>query len=225
MNYYAIDRLGRVLNDTMADYNHVNNGYDEVFGDYQFYMKEMISYMKEMIPSMIKDYMAPSTSSNVQGGPGNQFSCEGYGPTTTQRCPFWWRDLLGADTFTMTYKLVNSTGFHDTLQSMYGLNASWVTFGDRTVKSQPNSHCIGSRNRDDCIVVDCDYKYVNEPQPASNINLPSPEDTISKSLPALNTLQNTILARQLDLYYGIWNGSSADLIQSASMPSSWPAKQ
>ncbi|KAK0735142.1 hypothetical protein B0T26DRAFT_671326 [Lasiosphaeria miniovina] len=131
MNYYAIDTLGRVLNDTMADYSHVNNGYDEVFGHYQ-------SYTKEMIPSMIQDYMAPSTSSNVQGGPGSQFF--------------------------------------------------------------------------DCTVVGYDYKNVNEPQAASNINVPNPKDTISKSLPALNTLQNTILARQLDLYYGIWNGSLVDLI-------------
>jgi hypothetical protein len=114
----------------------------------------------------------------------------------------------------MTYTLVNSTGFYDTLQSMYGINSTWVTFGDRT-DSPHSGECSGPA-RNSCVVTH--YSYVNELQAASNINVPNPKDTIANSLPAIYTLQDTMLARQLDLAYGLWNGSSGDLVQVFSIP-------
>jgi glucan 1,3-beta-glucosidase len=41
---------------------------------------------------------------------------------------------------------------------------------------------------------------------------------IQKALPNIQTLQNTLLARQLDVNLGTWNGSNDDLLQVLSMP-------
>lgn len=110
----------------MANYTIDDQGYSAVFGDY-------VSYEKEMIPLVLQEFMAASTPSAIDGGPGNKYfdcTCEGYGPTSTQRCPFRYTQLLGASSFTMTYTLINETGFYDDLQKNYAINKTWVQFGD-----------------------------------------------------------------------------------------------
>lgn len=84
MNYYAIDMLGTILNDTM-NYTEINSGYNAVIGDYQ-------SYILELIPEMIQDFMAPSTAFTLQGRPGNQFfdcTCEGYAAMSIYMATAW----------------------------------------------------------------------------------------------------------------------------------------
>ena len=174
--------------------------------------------MQQLIPQVLQDFMADSTPSALHGGPGNQYfdcKCEGYGPTSTQKLPFTYKQLQGADEFTMTYKLINSTGFYQTLQSQYGINSSWVTFGDTggPINAGP---CSGPSSRYGC--VHTDYRFVGVPTAASNIDIPNPKDVITQALPTLGTLQNGILARQMDLNLGNWNGSSDDLLQCFSMP-------
>ncbi|UKZ56764.1 hypothetical protein TrVGV298_010605 [Trichoderma virens] len=210
MDNYALDTLGSVLNDTMNNYTQANDGYDDVFGDYQ-------SYMHELIPEMIQNFMAGSSQDNEAGGAGNQFfdcTCEGYGPTSTQRCPFTWTQLAGADSFKMTYTLINSTGFYDTLQSQYGINASWVTFTDK--HDITDTFSAGCERYETCVRTD--YQWINIPTAASDIEIPNPKDVITKALPTIGTLQNGILARKMDLNVGLWNGSSDDLLQVYSMP-------
>ncbi|KAJ4361597.1 hypothetical protein N0V95_001758 [Ascochyta clinopodiicola] len=210
MNYYAIDTLGTVLRNAMINYNNVDSGYDKVFGYYQ-------KYMKELVPQMIQEFMKGSSSDQPGGGPGNKyFDCtlSRDGPTTTQTCPFAWKDMMDADTFTMTYTLKDENGFYDALQSTYGIQKSWVTFGDRRIHHAGMS--CGRFHGEDCQKLD--HQWVNEPKAADNFVVPNPKDTIAKALPAISSLTNTILAQQMDLNYGIWNGSSLDLVEAFSMP-------
>jgi glucan 1,3-beta-glucosidase len=41
---------------------------------------------------------------------------------------------------------------------------------------------------------------------------------VTAALPNINTLSNTLLARQMDVNLGNWNGPSDDLLQTMSMP-------
>ncbi|UKZ82498.1 hypothetical protein TrVFT333_010287 [Trichoderma virens FT-333] len=80
MDNYALDTLGSVLNDTMNNYTQANDGYDDVFGDYQ-------SYMHELIPEMIQNFMAGSSQDNEAGGAG----CERY--ETCVRTDYQWINI------------------------------------------------------------------------------------------------------------------------------------
>ena len=208
-DYYALNTLYTMLNDTMVNYTAANAGYDSVFGDY-------VTYTKEMIPALLNVFMADSTPNAIDGGPGNKYfecSITGYGAPSTQQCPFTYTQLEGATSFVMTYKLINSTGFYNDLQTNYAINSSWVTFGNTGGSQSFGCHKGGS-----CVVTD--KRYVNIPVsvPSSEITIPNPKDLVTSALPTIGTLQNTILARQMDLNLGQWNGSSDDLLQVLSMP-------
>ena len=102
----------------MVNYTITNQDYDEYFGYYR-------EYVRDMVPDAINAFMADSSSGQVEGGPGNKYfdcTCEGYGPTSTQQCPFRYTQLYGATGFTMTYTLKNESGFYAELESTYGIN-------------------------------------------------------------------------------------------------------
>jgi glucan 1,3-beta-glucosidase len=46
----------------------------------------------------------------------------------------------------------------------------------------------------------------------------NPKDIITNALPTIGTLQNTIIARQMDLSTSKWYGASDDILQTISMP-------
>jgi glucan 1,3-beta-glucosidase len=210
-NYYALNTLYSILEGSLANYTAVNSGYDDVFGDY-------VSYTKEMVPDVLQSFMADSSPNSPHGGLGNQYfdcTCEGYGPTSTQQCPFTYTQLMGADSFIMTYTLKDSDGFYNDLQTNYAINRTWVTFGNIGGPVRPSGFC----HRDDC-GEGTDYRYHNIPQAVSadNINVPNPKTVITNALPTIGTLKNTLLVRQLDVNLGQWTGPSDDLLQTMSMP-------
>lgn len=212
MGYYALGTLYTTLNASLANYTQANAGYDDVFGDY-------VTYTKELVPEILTMFMAGSSSDNPQGGGGNKYfncTCEGYGPTLTQQCPFAYTQLLGATSYVMTYTLIDADGFYNDLQTNYAINRTWVTFGD----SGGPTHQSGGH----CLPGDCsegtDYRYVNIPQAvsASKMDVLNPKDVITSALPQISQMKNNLLARQLDVNLGQWNGSFDDLLQTFSMP-------
>ncbi len=75
MPYYAVDTLYTVLNESMVNYTIANQDYDEYFGYYR-------EYVRDMVPDAINAFMASSSPSQVEGGPGNKYfdcTCEGTG--------------------------------------------------------------------------------------------------------------------------------------------------
>ncbi|PYH85075.1 exo-1,3-beta-D-glucanase [Aspergillus uvarum CBS 121591] len=211
MPYYAMGTLYTTLNASLANYTAANKDYDKYFGYYQ-------QYVRDMVPDALKAFMAGSTPSQPQGGPGNKYfdcTCEGYGPTSTQQCPFTYRQLLGAEAFTMTYTLKNASGFYGELASTYGINQTWVTFGNQGGPVRQIGHCTPGDCSDGT-----DYRYVNIPKAvkSNQMDVTNPKDIITAAWPSIGTLQNNILARELDLNLGAWAGGMQDLLETFSMP-------
>ncbi|RDW56893.1 pectin lyase fold factor [Coleophoma crateriformis] len=213
VDYYMLNTLYNILEGSMANYTATNAGYDNVFGDY-------VTYTKEMVPDALSAFMAGSTPNAPQGGAGNKYfdcTCEGYGPTSTQQCPFTYTQLAGATSFIMTYTLTDSVGFYNDLQTNYAINQSWVTFGDTGGPVRSIGTC---RYGADSCGDGTDYRYRNIPQSVSKdkITVTNPKDVITKALPTISTLENTLLSRQLDVNLGQWTGAFDDLVQTFSMP-------
>ncbi|KAH7009350.1 uncharacterized protein B0I36DRAFT_370307 [Microdochium trichocladiopsis] len=206
INYYAPNTLRTTLNGEMTKYNDVNSGYDDVFGYCQ-------SAMKEMVPGMIQEFMSSK-------GQGNKFfectvTADGGYPITGP-CPPEYRDFFDSDVWTITYKLPDEKGFYDTLQSSYGIQRDWVKFDNRH-GGKSGTSCSKSRMENDACYF-FSHNWRNEAQAADSFVVPNPKDTIANSLPSIRSLQNTMLARQMDLNTGIWTGSSENLIQTFAMP-------
>ncbi|GIJ86242.1 hypothetical protein Asppvi_005128 [Aspergillus pseudoviridinutans] len=211
MPYYALGTLYTTLNASLANYTETNKDYDEYFGYYQ-------EYVRDMVPDAISAFMAGSTPSQPEGGPGNKYfdcTCEGYGPTSTQQCPFSYNQLMGADRFTMTYTLKDADGFYNDLQSTYGINRTWVTFGNQGGPVHQVGHCTPGPCSEGT-----DYRYVNIPQAVNSnqINVGNPKDIITAALPGIGTMQNNLLARELDINLGAWGGGMQDLLDTFSLP-------
>ncbi|KAJ5211430.1 exo-1-3-beta-D-glucanase [Penicillium cinerascens] len=211
MPYYALGTLYYTLNNTMANYTSTNVDYDKYFGYYQ-------EYVRDMVPDALNEFMAASTPSQPEGGAGNKYfdcTCSLYGPTSTQQCPFRYSQLLGALMFTMTYTLKDADGFYSELESTYGIDKTWVKFGD----TGGPVHQIGHCRPGECSS-GTDYRYINIPQAVSShkIDVSNPKDIITTALPSVRKLKNNIMARSIQLNLGGWNGASQDLLETFSLP-------
>ncbi|PYH91880.1 hypothetical protein BO71DRAFT_442889 [Aspergillus ellipticus CBS 707.79] len=205
MPYYAMGTLYTTLNATLANYTATNHDYDKYFKYYQ-------QYVHDMAPDTIKAFMAGSTPSQPEGGAGNKYfdcTCQGYGPTSTQQCPFRYTQLMGADSFIMTYTLKDAAGFYSELESTYGINKTWVKFGNQGGPVHQIGHCIPGECSGGT-----DYRYVNIPQAVKA----NPKDIITAALPSIGSLQNNLLARELDINLGGWAGGMQDLLDTFAMP-------
>ncbi len=212
MPYYAIDTLHTVISDSMTNYTVANDDYDKYFGYYR-------EYVRDLVPNAIAAFMAESTPNQVQGGPGNKYfdcTCEGYGPTSTQQCPFTYTQLAGALGFKMTYTLKDSDGFYAELASTYGVDKSWVVFKKKGGIVRNIGHCT---RRDDC-VTSTDYEWINFPQAAGSgdINPANPKDVVTSALPTIDDMMDNILATTAEMYIGAFNGSILDVPDTFSMP-------
>ncbi|SPQ22989.1 a8ef266c-8802-41e8-87ee-6caa1a908fce [Thermothielavioides terrestris] len=125
--YYALGVLSNTLNQGLANYTAVNDGYGDVFGEY-------VKYTKEMVPLALAGFMAGATYKNATGGAGNQyFDCTfkdlQSGTSETYPCPLSYDDAYSSNAYSVTYTLKDSAGFYKDLQARHGVNSTWVTFG------------------------------------------------------------------------------------------------
>lgn len=211
MPYYVVDTLYNILTASMDNYTVANEDYDKYFGYYQ-------EYVRDMVPDAINAFMASSSPSQVEGGAGNKYfdcTCEGYGPTSTQQCPFRYTQLMGADAYTMTYTLKNETGFYEELQSTYGINRTWVTFKDIGGPKRTIGHCRADECGDGT-----DYRWVNKPQAADSslINPANPKDVVTQALPTIGDVEDNILGTWLEMSMGGYDGSMQDVADTFSLP-------
>lgn len=197
---YAVQALSNELATAMANYSAVNKGYDDLFGYY-------VDYVKDMIPGALMSFM------DFKNGKGNQyFKCtlnvDGKN-TTTQKCPLP-REKLPAGPFNLYYDLVDPKGFYDALEKDYGIDKSWVKFGDQDY----NQPCVGQIR----ICVPIRQIAHGFPQKADKIDVPNPKDVLTKAVPNMQSLQNKIDATWMDLVLGQWNGTALDAAQVLAMP-------
>ncbi|PTB38652.1 hypothetical protein M441DRAFT_49043 [Trichoderma asperellum CBS 433.97] len=119
--------------------------------------------------------------------------------------------LLSYYDYSITSTLKLSTGFYRELSSTYGINSTWVKFG--TVEHRANS-CAGPGRT----CVRSDVKIIGIPQKADDVDVPNPKDVISKAMPNIQALQNTIFSRMTDLAVSAWYEPTDDILQVVSMP-------
>ncbi|KAG6009923.1 hypothetical protein E4U21_000694 [Claviceps maximensis] len=188
-------------------YHSVNDGYDDVFKEYQ-------KYIKSMIPGVLAAFMKSPASADDKAGPGNKyFECtfQSGGYVATQQCPWTQSQLAPYDRYIITYKLVNENGFFDELYSTYSIQKNWVKFG-RELHTEKAS----------CHFAECNmpqFQALNDfPQLADNVEVPNPKDTITKALPRIGSLQSLISARRMDIASNTWLGPTNDIIQVLSIP-------
>lgn len=202
LNSYAIDVLRKSLNDDLAHFNDVNNGYDGLFGYY-------IEYVKNMIPGVLQSLLGSGI-----GGPGScdkYFECKFEQPNDDPivgPCPMDWLDYYPGSTWTFTYKLINSTGFFDEIRTKYGIEESYIDFSGR----------IDTDDYDKDTGIGLDTHVVGLPHMKEDIKVKNPKETVQKVLDNIGPLKDALTNRQIDLVSQSWDGEADDVLQTLSMP-------
>lgn len=197
----------------MTNYTSVDNGYDDAFNWY-------VKTVREMVTPAIEACMSVGDPL----GPCNQYFDCTYAPenvnSTTQTCPG--PEGTGADVWTMYYTLTNATGFYNELYNTYGVNQSWVTFGNPGVNNiERRAECAGGATcSTDNPTVDSRHQQIGFPMAVSSnlINPTNPADIVSAALPNIASLELQLGATYIDMVLGIWNSSYVAPVQAFSVP-------
>ncbi|KAJ6029918.1 carbohydrate-binding module family 24 protein [Penicillium canescens] len=204
VDFYTLDGLATVLEQTLNNYTGITNNYDTKFDEY-------VDYIKEIIPDQLNEFMRVE----APYGPGNQFFRCTYNHigrnSTTGSCP---GDIgIISGTYTVYYELVDEEGFYDKLSADYGIDASWVQLGTSTF----DETCTPVMDKIGCDPVHS--KYIGIPVKAADsaITVTNPKDIMTQALPNLQNLTATISVAKIELALGSWLGGTDDLVQSISM--------
>ncbi|MCJ1307285.1 hypothetical protein MMC25_000931 [Agyrium rufum] len=205
---YCVDNLAVQLLSTMLD-NALNNftlidtDYDKAFNAYS-------KTIPSMVTSAIGDFM------NDVDGPGNKyFTCTWNvrgSNTTSRQCSFD-QDSLGDCEYRIYYTLDDPDGFYSEFNSTYGIDQTWLVFGENIFDQEQNPP---STHNDGCTRID--QRGERYPLVDPNLPVPNPKDIISKVMANTTDLQTTITATQIDLILGQWGGTTNEVVQVVSMP-------
>lgn len=204
VDYYTLDGLLTVLNQTLTNYTGITSSYDSKFDDY-------VSYIKEIIPLQLTEFM----STDKPYGPGNQFfqctfSHDGRNDTTSS-CP---GDIgIDSGTFTVYYELIDADGFYGNLSAAYGIDQSWIQFGTQPL----DLTCTPAMYKDGCLPLHRTYTGFPIKGPDSDIVVSNPKDIMTQALPNMQNLTSTMYAAKIELALGSWLGTADDVVQSVSM--------
>lgn len=199
MGIYATATLSKNLDAALADYKDVNNGYDELFGYY-------VKYIKNLIPVALDDFMA-------KGG-SKYFDCSSgrYDNNKTHTCAEVGKALRDETMFDLYYTLRDDKGFYKDLADGHGIVADWVKFGE--VKEE--SHCTPDSQQDGCEKVR--KVYHGYPLKADKVEPPNPKDIVTEAGTNMNELKDKIDATWMDMMLGQWDGPANDAVQVLGIP-------
>ncbi|OBT68746.1 hypothetical protein VE03_02225 [Pseudogymnoascus sp. 23342-1-I1] len=204
---YAIGALSSMLGASVANFTTINDGYDDVWGYY-------VKYVKQMIPSALYEFMRGPSANNPSGGPGNKFfTCvqHQHGEVSASvQCPMD-SGLLSIAEYTVYYTIHNSTGFYAELQELYGILPEWVVLGDEDF-GEP---CVDAPR---CITIDQRKRGFPIPAPDEKIIVPNPKEVMTAAQPRIANLTNALFSAEIDLNLGSWLGPAVDLVEVLSMP-------
>ncbi|KAF2969289.1 hypothetical protein GQX73_g4264 [Xylaria multiplex] len=116
----------------------------------------------------------------------------------------------------VTYTLKDSDGFYSAIYKDYGIEKDWIVFGDTHVKTYNGCQYAG-KDTPDCIQKYDDF-FWNYPEPASNIKVFDPKDTVSKSYDKFKDLLS-----RLELLNAIGDLDSLLSVQDVADAASLPA--
>ncbi|KAE8144645.1 glycosyl hydrolase family 71-domain-containing protein [Aspergillus avenaceus] len=205
MPMYAAQVLMDTLDAALANYTDVDNGYDDKFGYY-------VKYLRDMVPTAISRFL----SLNKGEGPGNKyFQCRWATPGKDreyQSCPIF----SPSEQQHIEYKLIDEEGFFKELQSKYGISKDWVEFGTYNRKVPPCPPWTGVGPPPTC--TNPHYTYDNFPMAKTDFTIPNPKDSIKGALPRFRQLKLDLAATWGDLSFFLWDGDDDDAVAALSMP-------
>ncbi|CAG8920185.1 unnamed protein product [Penicillium salamii] len=204
VDYYMLNALATVLDETLTNYTDITSSYDKKFDEY-------VQYIKEIIPKQLDSFMYP----DEPYGPGNQFFQCTYNHlgrnSTTTSCP---ADIgIESGTYTVYYELVDEDGFYKKLSTDYGIEESWVSFGEDKL----DLTCTPAMDKTGCDMVHRTYTGFPVEADKSTIKVANPKDIMSKALPNIQNLKASISVAQIQLALGSWVGPTDDVVQSISL--------
>lgn len=120
--------------------------------------------------------------------------------------------LFGPGTFSIKYTLKDSAGFYSALSSIYNIDPSWVEFATTQVKTS----CAPIPSIAPC--AETNVTNIGIPQAAKDFTPTNPKSIITNALPQIGSIQDTILARQIDIASNTWGNDTDDVVQTISMP-------
>ncbi|OJK04633.1 carbohydrate-binding module family 24 protein [Aspergillus aculeatus ATCC 16872] len=204
VDFYTLDGLATVLQQTLTNYTGITSSYDTKFDDY-------VKYVKEMIPDQLAAFM----STDAPYGPGNAYFQCTYSQNgrnhTTGSCP----GDIGIDTgtFTVYYQLVDAEGFYGNLSADYGIDQSWVQFGTQEL----DEPCTPAMYKTGCAAIHRTYAGFPVKAADSAITVANPKEIMVQALPNVQNLTATISVAKIELALGSWLGTTDDLVQSLSL--------
>ncbi|KAJ5160953.1 carbohydrate-binding module family 24 protein [Penicillium canariense] len=205
VDYYTINGLQTVLQETLVNYTDITNSYDDKFNDY-------VKYVEEMIPIQWQGLM----SSDEPYGPGSQFfQCAYYQSShnkSTSSCP---GDIgIMSGNYTVYYELINSTRFNDSVTSDYGIDTSWIEI----CSSLNDLDCTPGMDETGCLALHSTYTYKGLPvkAPHSAIRIANPKKIMTQAMPNVQNIKGRLYTARIQLALGAWPGTTDDLVQSLS---------
>ena len=112
--------------------------------------------------------------------------------------------------FSITYTLRDSAGFYAALASTYSIDSTWVEFG--------TSHVLTNYSRGSGLCARTDVTYIGVLQAAKSFTPTNPKDIITSALPQIGSMQDNIIAREIDIASNTWGNDTDNVVQTIAMP-------
>lgn len=198
MPMYAMQVLMDTLDIALANYTDTNNGYDESFGYYVEYMREMVPSAINKVISDHGKYVQCSQSKNGEW-------------TDPQPC---FLSLL-EDRWAVKYILVDEEGFYNQLLTKYGVPKSWVEVS--TVEKKDN-FCVPDVRSGGQVCHKTDQVNQDIPHAKDDFTITNPKDSIAGALPRFQDLRTDIISTWADMSFFLWDGDDSDAVQALATP-------
>lgn len=223
VNIYIIQVQSKDFNAALEKYQHLlDDGYDGKFSIYE-------RYVRGAVPEQIDAYMTAhaddhwSCTKEVEvkccSDCSSAFGCAGgcencpkgkSGPQNkTIDCPNSIPQPSSNAPDTVYWKLNDQDAFFADLTNKYGIDSSWIDFGDRSV--WVNGGCQAN-------VPSCHVYWHGFPLPKQNIGVPNPKEVISSALSNLLDFRDMLEGAAADAAALMYAGQTSDVTTSSELP-------
>ncbi|KAJ5437022.1 Glycoside hydrolase superfamily [Penicillium cf. griseofulvum] len=200
VNIYALGIMSKNFKTAMSAYNDlIDDGYDDKFNVYE-------KYVNETMYDEVKEYMLDHAD--------DRFHClyEAEDDKTAP-CP----TILSTDWIhappKVTYVLDDEKGFYKDMMDKYGIDESWIKFGDLQVYVDPGCRPL------DGDVTGCQHYWHGWPnQDEEHMKVPNPKETISGAMKNLTDFGNQLDESAYDASAFLYTEEISDALEASEMP-------
>ncbi|KAH7364620.1 putative glycosyl hydrolase, family 18 [Rhexocercosporidium sp. MPI-PUGE-AT-0058] len=200
MDNYLVAAEVAILGDALNSYDSlIKGGYDKKFAVYK-------DVMETQVLLQIYKYISYYTKQNCCKSAFGGSPCKGGKVDVKVDCPTtldYHYTLNFASQPSITYKLLNEDGFFKDIADKFGIDKSWIIWGDRTVMLHS-----GCQTR-----ISSDFLTPNSNYPmASNIKIPNPKGVIGEKYKEMRALTTRMESENKDA--DLFSVSRADIVDS-----------